>query len=94
MARMYGMNKSTATGSGSGDVVGPGGATDNAVAKFNGTSGKIIQDSGVIIDASNNLSIPSGAKFYLDGALGTTYFIINGGKLELWVASSKVAEWG
>lgn len=32
-------------GVGSGDVVGPAGATDNAVARYSGTTGKLIQDS-------------------------------------------------
>jgi hypothetical protein len=40
----------------SGDVVGPASATDNAIARYDGTTGKIIQDSGVIIDDSDNVS--------------------------------------
>ena len=39
-----------------GDVSGPASATDNAIARFNLTTGKIIQDSGVIIDDSNNVT--------------------------------------
>lgn len=38
------------------DVVGPVSSTDRAVARFNGTTGKIIQNSGVIIDDSNNVT--------------------------------------
>jgi hypothetical protein len=38
-----------------GDVTGPGSATDNAVARYN-ASGKIIQNSGVLIDDSNNVT--------------------------------------
>jgi hypothetical protein len=34
-----------AQASGSGDVVGPASATDNAIARFNNTTGKLIQDS-------------------------------------------------
>jgi hypothetical protein len=33
-----------------GDVVGPASATDNAIARFDGTTGKLIQNSTVIID--------------------------------------------
>ncbi len=44
------------TASGDGDVVGPGSSTDNAVARFDTTTGKIIQNSGVTIDDSNNIS--------------------------------------
>lgn len=38
------------------DVEGPASATDNAVVRFDGITGKLIQDSGVIIDDSNNIS--------------------------------------
>ena len=43
-------------GSGSGDLVGPGSATDNAVTRFSTTTGKLVQNSGVIIDDSNNVT--------------------------------------
>ena len=39
-----------------GDVTGAASSTDNAVARFNGTTGKVIQNSSVIIDDSNNVS--------------------------------------
>lgn len=38
------------TASGSGDVVGPGSATDSNVAVFDGATGKIIADSGILIN--------------------------------------------
>lgn len=38
-----------ATPSGAGDVVGPASATDNAIARFDSTTGKIIQNSGITI---------------------------------------------
>ena len=38
---------------GSGDVVGPSSATDNAVARFDATTGKLIQNSGVTIADTN-----------------------------------------
>lgn len=41
---------------GSGDVQGPSSATDNALARFDATTGKIIQDSVVIVDDSGNMS--------------------------------------
>jgi len=44
-------------GDGSGFVVGPVAATDNAVARFDATTGKLIQNSGVIIDDSGNLLV-------------------------------------
>jgi hypothetical protein len=44
------------TVSGSGDVVGPGSATDNAIARYDGTTGKLIQNSGATIDDSGNIT--------------------------------------
>ena len=41
---------------GTGDVVGPGLATDTAVAVYNGTSGKVIKNSGATIDASGTFT--------------------------------------
>lgn len=40
----------------SGDVDGPASSTDTAIARFSGTTGKILQNSGVTIDGSNNVS--------------------------------------
>jgi len=37
------------TSTSGGDVVGPSSSTDNAIARFNGTTGKIIQNSGITI---------------------------------------------
>lgn len=39
----------TAGGGGSGDVVGPASATDNAIARYDLTTGKLIKDSGITI---------------------------------------------
>lgn len=44
------------TGAGAGDVVGPASSADNAIARFDSTSGKIIQNSSATIDDSGNLS--------------------------------------
>lgn len=46
------------TASGSGDVVGPASATDNAIARYDQTTGKLIQNSGITIadGASGTLS--------------------------------------
>jgi len=46
----------SATGSG-GDVVGPASATDNAIARFDGTTGKLIQNSAVTVaDTSGDIT--------------------------------------
>lgn len=47
-------------GGGSGDVVGPASATDNAVARYNLTTGKLIQNSLVTISDTGSISLPGG----------------------------------
>jgi hypothetical protein len=42
-----------------GDVVGPASSTDHAIPRFNLTTGKIIQNSGVTIDDNDSVTIPS-----------------------------------
>ena len=56
-----------------GDVDGPASATDNAVARFNGTTGKLIQNSAVTIDDSGNIT-PSGSVHGANGAVGNPSF--------------------
>ena len=41
---------------GGGDVVGPGSATDNAITRFDGTTGKLIQNSTVTLDDAGAIS--------------------------------------
>lgn len=43
-------------GDGTGDVVGPSSATDNAIARFDTTTGKLIQNSSSTIDDSGNIT--------------------------------------
>lgn len=43
-------------GGGTGDVEGPASSTDNALARFDSTSGKIIQNSAVTVDDSGNIA--------------------------------------
>jgi len=45
----YSAGTLSASGGGTGDVVGPASATDNAVVRFDGTTGKLIQNSAVTI---------------------------------------------
>ena len=83
----------SATGSG-GDVVGPASATDNAVARFNLTTGKLIQNSGVIIDDTNNISgilsqqfsngsavTLAAGKMWYDGTTGSWNLGMGGGNI-------------
>jgi len=45
----------------SSDVTGPASSTDNAIARFDGTTGKIIQNSGILIDDSDSLIMNANA---------------------------------
>lgn len=47
----------------SGDVFGPSSATDNAVARFDLATGKLIQNSLVIIDDTGNITLPALSTF-------------------------------
>lgn len=49
--------------SGTGDVVGPAGATDNAITRFDTTTGKLIQNSTVSISDDGNIENTNAVKF-------------------------------
>ena len=51
-------------------MVGPASATDLSIARYDGTTGKLVQDSGVTIDDDDNL-YGHGAK--VNAQTGTTY---------------------
>lgn len=44
---------------GAGDVVGPASSTDNAIARFDSTSGTLLQNGLVTIDDSGNIAVPA-----------------------------------
>lgn len=48
----------TVTVSGGGDVVGPAAATDNAIVRYDTATGKLLQDSGVLLTDANEIDIP------------------------------------
>ena len=66
-ATLYSKNASgtviSVGGGGSGDVAGPSSSTDNAIPRFDGTTGKRIQNSGVTIDDSDNVIDPRSVQF-------------------------------
>ena len=76
-----------ATDTTSGYVVGPASATDNAVVRFDTTSGKLVQNSGVLIDDSNNLYVVGNIRErgratplgdWIDVAATSSYFAVGG----------------
>lgn len=62
------MAQQGAAGAGSGDVSGPASATDNAIARFDLTTGKLIQDSLVTVDDSGSVNIPAGQQYLVNGS--------------------------
>ena len=53
-------------GSGSGDVVGPASAIDNALVRFDGTTGKLVQNSTATLDDTGNMDTASVKADYFD----------------------------
>lgn len=58
--------------SGVGNVVGPATSIDNTIARFDLTTGKLLQGSTVTIDDSGNLTMPLAATISSAGALALT----------------------
>lgn len=75
-ARRNGSWQTFTTGTGGdGDIVGPSSATDRAVALFNGTTGKSIQNSAVTIDSSGSVNIPSDQLYKINGVAHTHNYL-------------------
>ena len=73
----------------------PTSSTDNAVTRWNGTSGDIVQNSGVTIDDSDNLILPTTAVFdeeFANGSSGATATInwSNGQKQSITLSENSV----
>lgn len=62
------MAQQGAAGVGSGDVSGPASATDNAIARFDLTTGKLIQDSLVTVSDDGDVNIPAGRSYLVNGS--------------------------
>ncbi len=73
---------------GAGDASGPGSSTDNAIARFDGTGGKTLQNSGVVID-DNNILTNSAQPAFL-GAATATQDNITGNSISSAIAFAEV----
>ena len=51
-----------------GAVIGPTSSTDHAIARFDLTTGKLIQNSSVTIDDAGTINIPSGQKYQINSS--------------------------
>ena len=52
---------SDATGVAFAGVISASTSVDSTVCRFSGTSGKVVQSTSVVIDDSNNITLPSGS---------------------------------
>lgn len=77
-AQSSGLVWSSCAGGGSGDVVGPGSATDNAIARFDTTTGKLIQNSGASIDDSSNISTAGNISVGVGGSVAGFLELVQG----------------
>jgi len=77
---------------GSGDVTGPGSSTDNAIARYDGVTGKIIQDSVVTINDITGI-MKGVSEVWFDNT-GDYKIVLNGTSLEIWVQGVMVQDWG
>jgi hypothetical protein len=80
-----------------GDVVGPSSATDNAVARFDTTTGKLIQNSTVTLDDNGNLASVNSVGFdttpsTLPTAEGSLYWNTSDGTLDLVMRGGNVVQ--
>jgi hypothetical protein len=74
-------------------VAGPGSATDNAIARFDGTTGKIVQNSLVTIDDTTpSMTFTASASIKASG--GSNLSIVPEGNLELGTVSTDLIKIG
>lgn len=75
-------------GSGTGDVVGPASSTDDHLASFDGATGKLLQDSGILVEnISGGKALSTIAR--IEGATGQSISMTGtGGNIELRIDDS------
>ena len=57
---------SSGGGGGTGDVTGPGSSTDTAVVRFDGVTGKVIENSLALLSDVGNLGVPANGYYNFD----------------------------
>ena len=59
-------------GGGTGNVVGPASSTDNALVRFDGTTGKLLQNSGAALNDAGALTVPGSITSASGGVTATS----------------------
>lgn len=72
-----------------GAVSGPASSTDNAITRFDSTTGKVLQNSLVTIDDSGAINVPSGQDYKIDSTS-----VLNASTLGSGVTSSSLTSVG
>ncbi len=72
-----------AVGDGTGDVHGPASSTDNAITRYDGTTGKIIQNSIPTIDDDGNVNLHTGSLNMNTGVTGGGNIQMAGGSIQM-----------
>ncbi len=97
-----GSSPMTWTAAGTGTVTGPGSSTDTALVRWNGTGGTAVQNTGILVDGSNNVSaigtLASGAHTVTSASATALTVGVNGAtnpalKVDASAATS-VTGWG
>jgi hypothetical protein len=92
-----GTNWINASGSGSGDVVGAASSTDNALVRFDGTTGKLIQNGTVTQDDNGNLANVNSVSFDTTPATlptteGSMYWDVDKGSVAVVMQGADVVQ--
>ncbi len=66
-------NGANGAGGGSGDVAGPASSTDNAIARFDGATGKVIQNSLATLDDLATITLQSVRRLQTFKSGGTPF---------------------
>lgn len=66
-AHLYGIDQGLGN---AGDVSGQGSSTDNALVRWDGATGTSIQDSGVLLDDTDNMTFPNNGTLFLSSTGG------------------------
>jgi hypothetical protein len=77
-------------GGGTGDVAGPASSTDNAIARFDLATGKLLQNSSVTLGDDGTLTLPNGAHIAVGSGSGTMIGTSGGQKLGFFGATPVV----
>lgn len=81
-------------GSGSGDVVGPASATDNALVRFDTTTGKLIQNSTVTLSDTGEVSGLTALGLTLnDGYTEEVYAVVDAAGVALSPTNGSIQTW-